>query len=223
MDQNVEKMNRLRLERVAANLTANGMETVILSSAADVLPKLKELLPKGAVVSHGGSMTLAECGVPALLRSGDYTYLDRDVPGLTGEERAEVMRQALLSDVFLSSANALLESGMIYNVDGNGNRVAATLYGPRKVIYIIGQNKIVPNFDAAVARVKRIACPANTMRLSSGTYCQEKGECVSCTRDDFSIDHGCGRTSICNDHILIRKNYTPGRVTVLLVAEDLGY
>lgn len=223
MDQNKERTLRLRLERAAKNLTANGMEAVILDHVADVVPKLKEMVPEGAVVAHGGSVTLAECGVVEMLKTGNYRYLDRDRPGITQEERTECMRQALLSDVYLVSANALLEKGMIYNVDGTGNRIAATLYGPKKVIYIIGINKIVPTFADAVTRVKRLACPANTVRLSCKTYCAEKGECVSCAKEDFSIEHGCGPASICNEHILIRKNNIPGRVKVLLVAENLGY
>ena len=223
MDQNMEKVMRLRMEKTAKNLAANGMETIILEHAADVVPKLKEMIPEGAVVAHGGSMTLSECGVIGMLKEGNYQYLDRDRPGITPQERTECMRQALLSDVYLVSANALLEQGMIYNVDGNGNRTAATLYGPNKVIYVIGMNKIVPTFADAVARVKKLACPANTMRLSCKTYCAEKGECVTCAKEDFAIEHGCGAASICNEHVLIRKNNIPGRVTVLLVAENLGY
>lgn len=223
MDQNMEKTLRLRLQKTAENLAANGMETVILDHASEVVPTLKGMIAEGAVVAHGGSMTLAECGVVAMLKEGRYQYLDRDRPGITPEERTECMRQALLSDVYLCSANALLEQGMIYNVDGNGNRTAATIYGPKKVIYVIGVNKIVPTFADAVARVKKLACPANTMRLSCKTYCAEKGECVSCAKGDFAIEHGCGPASICNEHVLIRKNNIPGRVTVLLVAENLGY
>ncbi|HIT78720.1 MAG TPA: lactate utilization protein [Candidatus Faecivivens stercorigallinarum] len=222
MDGNVSRTLRLRLEKTAENLRKNGFDVQIFDHASDVLPAVKQLIPAGAVVAHGGSMSLSECGVIELLRSGDYRYLDRDRPGITPEERVDCMRQALLADVYLASANALLESGMIYNVDGNGNRTAATLYGPKKVVYVVGVNKIVPDFDAAVTRVKKIACPANTMRLSCKTYCAEKGECVSCLNNG-GIENGCGNTSICNDHVLIRRNNNPGRVTILLVGEPLGY
>lgn len=222
MNEHLSRTLRLRLEKTADNLSKNGFEVQILASAAEVVPALQQLIPDGAVVAHGGSMSLTQSGVMELLRSGRYQYLDRDRAGITPQERVECMRQALLADVYLSSANALLESGMIYNVDGNGNRTAATLYGPKKVVYVVGQNKIVPDFEAAVDRVKKIACPANTMRLSCKTYCAEKGECVSCVHDG-GIENGCGNTSICNDHVLIRRNNAPGRVTVLLVAEPLGY
>lgn len=222
MDQNLNRTLALRLEKTAENLKAAGFEVRILEKASDVVPVLREMIPAGASVAHGGSMTLSECGVIDLLGNGEYRYIDRDRPGITPEERTEAMRQALLSDVYLCSANALLEQGMIYNVDGNGNRTAATLYGPRKVIYVVGENKIVSSFDAAVERVKKIACPANTMRLSCKTYCAEKGECVSC-RENGGITDGCGKTSICNEHVLIRKNNIPGRVCILLVRESLGY
>ena len=220
MDGNLERVVMLRLKRTAENLQKNGFETHILKQKEEVVPWLKENIPVGAAVAHGGSVTLAECGVVDLFRSGEYRYIDRDKPGITPEERQECMRQALLSDVYMLSANALLESGMIYNVDGNGNRTAASLYGPRKVIYVIGENKLVPDFAAAVERVKRTACPANTMRLNCTTYCASKGVCVA---DDRGIMEGCGGSSICNDHILIRRNNIPGRVVVLLVRERLGY
>ena len=223
MNEYLARTVRLRMEKTADNLRKNGFDVRILDTAGEVVPVLREMIPDGAVVAHGGSMSLVECGVMELLRSGRYQYLDRDRAGITPEERVECMRQALLADVYLASANALLESGMIYNVDGNGNRTAATLYGPKKVVYVVGQNKIVPDFDAAVDRVKKIACPANTMRLSCKTYCAEKGECVSCVNHNGGIENGCGNTSICNDHVLIRRNNAPGRVTILLVGESLGY
>ena len=220
MDGNLERTVMLRLKRTAENLKQNGMETHILQRKEEVVPWLKAFIPEGATVAHGGSVTLAECGVMELLKSGTYHYLDRDREGITPEERTECMRQALLSDVYLLSANDLLESGMIYNVDGNGNRTAASIYGPRKVVYVIGENKLVPDFEAAVERVKRTACPANTMRLNCQTYCASKGVCVA---DDQGITKGCGGSSICNDHVLIRRNNIPGRVVVLLVRERLGY
>ncbi len=222
MNEHLAHTYRLRMEKTAGNLRKNGFEVRILDTAGEVVPVLREMIPDGAVVAHGGSMSLAQCGVTDLLKNGPYRYLDRDRPGITQPERVECMRQALLADVYLVSANALIESGMIYNVDGNGNRTAATLYGPKKVIYVVGQNKIVSDFDAAVERVKKIACPANTMRLSCKTYCAEKGECVSCLCGG-GIENGCGNTSICNDHVLIRQNNIPGRVTILLVGESLGY
>ena len=223
MDQNKKRTLDLHLEKVAKNLRTNGFEVEVFAKKEEILPRVKELIPPGAKVAHGGSVTLSECGIVDLFKAGGYEYIDRDIPGITPEARTEAMRQALLSEYYLCSANALLEEGMIYNVDGNGNRTAATLYGPKKVIYVIGVNKIVEDFEAAVIRVKKLACPANTMRLGLTTYCSEKGECASCAKADLAIEHGCGAKSICNEHILIRKNNIPGRVLVLLVGEELGY
>ena len=118
MDGNLERTAMLRLKRTAENLQKNGMETHILQRREEVVPWLKSFIPEGAAVAHGGSMTLSECGVIDLLKTGRYRYIDRDREGITPEERVEAMREALLSDVYLLSANALIENGMIYNVDG---------------------------------------------------------------------------------------------------------
>ena len=130
MDGNLERTAMLRLKRTAENLQKNGMETHILQRREEVVPWLKSFIPEGAAVAHGGSMTLSECGVIDLLKTGHYRYIDRDREGITPEERVEAMREALLSDVYLLSANALIENGMIYNVDGNGNRTAAPSTAP---------------------------------------------------------------------------------------------
>lgn len=222
MDQHKQVVLSKRYDKVLENLQKNGMEAILLASKAEVLEKLKELIPAGAAVAHGGSMTLAECGVIKWLKAGSFCYLDRDKPGLSPEERTELMRRALLADVYLSSVNALTEQGELYCVDGTGNRVAALLYGPRQVILVVGVNKIVPDLKAAEVRVKKIACPANTVRLNCPTYCREKGECRAFLDGNPSLTSGCGKTSICNDFVVM-KNQRPGRITVLLVTEELGY
>ncbi len=223
MDQHKQSVLSSRYKKVLENLQKNGMEAVLLASRAEVLDKLSELIPAGAVVAHGGSMTLAECGAVDWLKAQTgLCYLDRDKPGLSPEERTELMRQALLADVYLSSVNAITEAGELYCVDGTGNRVAALLYGPKQVVLVAGVNKIVPDLKAAEVRVKKIACPANTVRLDRPTYCREKGECRAFLDGNPTLTSGCGKTSICNDFVVM-KNQRPGRITVLLVAEDLGY
>ena len=213
MDANISRTLRLRVEKTAENLRKNGFEVQILEHATDVVPVLREIIPDGAVVAHGGSMSLAECGVMELLRSGPYQYLDRDRAGITPEERLECMRQALLSDVYLASANALIESGMIYNVDGNGNRVAALAFGPKEVILVVGYNKIVEDLHEAHRRLRHLAAPANTKRLNRNTPCAKTGICADC--------HSPER--ICCTYTVQRFSKTPGRIKVILVAEPLGY
>ena len=224
MDANKKAVLDLRIRKTMDHLQQNGMSAVYLESRQQVLSWLQQAIPEGATVAHGGSMTLAECGVVDWLRQEPrLCYLDRDQPGLTREERTERMRQALLSDVYLSSVNALTENGELFNVDGNGNRVAALLYGPRRVILVVGVNKIVSDLKEAEVRVKKIACPANTVRLGCPTYCREKGECAAFLSGNPTLTSGCGRNSICNDFVIMKNQSVPGRITVALVDEELGY
>ena len=120
----------------------------------DVVPRLREMISAGSTVTCGGSVSLYQCGVIDFLRDGPYCFLDRDREGLSKEDREEIFRQAFSSDVYLCSSNAVTENGELYNVDGNSNRTAAILYGPKSVIMVVGINKIVRNLDEAVLRVK---------------------------------------------------------------------
>ena len=134
-----------------------------------------------------------------------------------------MVRRALLSDTYLTSVNAILEEGALYLVDGNGNRAAAMLYGPRRVIVVAGVNKIVSSLSEAVDRVRTIACPANVARLERPTWCRKQGHCIAFDHPDGGKIVGCGRESICNDFVLLRNQTIPGRIQILLVMEDLGY
>ena len=127
-----------RMERTAAALRKNNMEAYCVKTADEVVPLVKTLLAEGATVGAGGSMTLEECGVMDLLRSGAYHFLDRGAPGLTPEQVRRVFLDSLSADAYLCSANAVTMRGELYNVDGNGNRVAALCYGPASVIVVAG-------------------------------------------------------------------------------------
>ena len=158
-----------RMERTAAALRKNNMEAYCVKTAGEVVPLVKTLLAEGATVGAGGSMTLEECGVMDLLRSGAYHFLDRGAPGLTPEDIGKIYRQIFSADCYFASANAVTEAGEILNVDGNANRVAAITFGPASVILVVGCNKIVKDLAAADARVKAVAAPANAKRLSCKT------------------------------------------------------
>ena len=132
-----------RMERTAAALRKNNMEAYCVKTADEVVPLVKTLLAEGATVGAGGSMTLEECGVMDLLRSGAYHFLDRGAPGLTPEDIGKIYRQIFSADCYFASANAVTEAGEILNVDGNANRVAAITFGPASVILVVGSNKIV--------------------------------------------------------------------------------
>ena len=169
-----------RMERTAAALRKNNMEAYCVKTADEVVPLVKTLLAEGATVGAGGSMTLEECGVMDLLRSGAYHFLDRGAPGLTPEDIGKIYRQIFSADCYFASANAVTEAGEILNVDGNANRVAAITFGPASVILVVGSNKIVKDLAAADARVKAVAAPANAKRLSCKTPCAVTGQCENC-------------------------------------------
>ena len=212
MHDAVKDNTEKRAKRVIAALKANNMEGWYLPDAAGVREFVEKLIPEGAVVSSGGSMTLAETGVIDLLGSGRYQYLDRS-KATTGEEIGRLYRQAFSADWYLASANAITEAGEIYNVDGNSNRVAAITFGPANVLLVAGCNKIVKDLAAAKERVEAIAAPANTVRLSCATPCAVTGKCEHC--------HSPAR--ICCTTTIHSFQRIPGRIKVLLVGEPLGF
>ena len=207
-------MNNL-INKVAENLTKNNKEAFVVDKKDDIIPLLKTLMPEGASVGVGGSATLDELGVIPFLREENYAFFDRYAEGLTRPEAVEIMRQALLSDVFITSSNAVTEKGELYNVDGNGNRVAALIYGPKSVIVVAGYNKIVRDIDEAKKRVCEIAAPANTVRLGINTPCSQIGKCVNCQSDSRI----CSHTVVTSHQGIAFKD----RIKVILVGEELGY
>ena len=205
--QNTER----RIQRTMEALRANNMEAYYVKAAAEVRPFVEQMIPEGAVVSNGGSVSLAETGVMDLLASGRYQYLDRSK--VTGEELDALFRQVFSADWYLASTNAVTEAGELYNVDGTANRVAAITFGPRNVLLVVGCNKIVKDIHAAARRVKEIAAPANTDRLNCKTPCAVTGTCADC--------HSPAR--ICCTTTIHRYHRIPGRIKVLLVGEPLGF
>lgn len=212
MDKNVMAARMAVLARVAKALGENRMEAQVVESREALLEALKELLPKGASVASGGSMTLAETGVNDLLQSGDYDFYFRGRTGADGHP-VDVYRAAFSCDWYFSSSNAITEDGCLYNVDGNANRVAALCFGPKKVVIIAGYNKIVRNLHAAAERVRAVAAPANCIRLERKTPCAVTGRCMDCK----SPDH------ICCDTVIHRFQRDPERIKVFLLPEDYGY
>ncbi len=210
-----------RIERTMQALEKNGINATYVESRDKVVSLLKGMIPEGSVVSHGGSETLKECGVRDFLLTGYCKYLDRNQPGLTPEEITAIYRASFSADFYLTSSNAVTEKGELYNVDGNSNRIAAICYGPTKVIMVVGINKIVPDLDAAVRRVKEIAAPLNTKRLNCKTYCEAQGECTGLDGDMCS---GCASNArICCNYLVSAKQRVAGRINVIIVGEELGY
>ncbi len=199
------------MEAVKKNLERNGFEVEIVKNADVVKEALLKEIPEGAVVGFGGSVTVRETGIyEALEARGDKVLWHWKTEP---ENRGEVCRQALFSDVYLSSANALLSEGEILNIDGNGNRVAALFYGPKKVILVVGKNKIVDGYAAGLERIRTVASPMNARRLNRKTPCATLNRCTDCD----SPDRMCMVTS------LIEKKPPTMGYKIYLVDEELGY
>lgn len=224
MDTNRMSSVELTIQKTIKRLEANNFKAFYVKDKSAALEKVKELVKEGAVTSAGGSMTLNECGIIDYLKE-HTSYIDRNIPGLEPAEKKRRERTTFSADCFFLSANAITEHGEIYEVDGNGNRVAALAYGPEEVIIVAGYNKIVPNLRAAVERVKHVASPANCIRLKLDSICAKSGACV---QDSFDENHlmckaNCGESCICAETLILSRQRNKGRITVILVGESLGY
>ena len=210
MDANVRNVYRLRAMKTMESLTRNNFEAHYVENSADAVKLVASLCPKGSSVSTGGSATLNESGVYALLTGGDYRFIDRFAPDGAADEKT---REIFTCDAFFTSSNALTEDGKLYNIDGTGNRVAALTYGPKTVFVIVGVNKIVPDVEAAKTRLETMASPANAMRLNKKTPCAVNGECADCHSPD----------RICCTTVITSYQRRKGRVKVIIVGEELGF
>jgi len=201
-------------KKVIEALNKNHFEAFYVDNKEEARKKVLSLIEKGASIGLGGSITLMEMGIIDDLRSGDYVLYDRYDPNLTPAELVEVFRKSMLADYFLTGTNAITLDGKLVNIDGRGNRVAAMIYGPKKVIVVAGANKIVKNVDEALSRIGMVAAPRNAERLDRNTPCRELGYCIDCN----SKDRMCSFTTIIG-----KQELTPNRITVILVGEDLGF
>lgn len=212
------------IKKTLENLEKNNMPSYYVETKEEIIPLLKTMIEKGAMIGVGGSETLNEIGAIEFVRNGDYKFFDRYEKGLSPEQISEVMVKALSADVFLSSSNAVTVNGELYNVDGRGNRVAAFCFGPKNVIVIVGANKIVANIAAAAERVKRIAAPKNTVRLSCKTPCAKTGECISLKNENGDICDGClSDDRICSSYVISGRQRIKDRIKVIICKESLGY
>lgn len=211
------------LKRTMENLESNNFETFFVANKEGVVPLVKALVPAGSVVSNGGSVSLQQCGVMDLLRSGDYQFIDRET-AKTPKETQEIYRQAYCSDTYFCSSNAVTENGELYNVDGNSNRISCIAYGPEQVIMVVGVNKIVKNTDEAINRVKTVCAPENCKRLGIKNYCAGMGECISLKEKSPTLCDGCKtQTRICCNYLISAKQRHKNRIKIILVGEEIGY
>lgn len=213
MDRNIQWLQEKRIENTIEALKKNNMNGYLVSNKEELIDKIKELVPDDAKVACGGSMSLFEVGVIDFLRKGNYKFLDRYKFDITPEEIKNIYRESFFADAYFASSNAITENGEIYNVDGNGNRVAALLYGPSKVILIVGINKIVSNLEEAIERNRKISAPANAKRLNKSTPCVKTGYCVNCSHPE----------KICREYTVIKSQGDKDRIHVIFMNKSIGY
>ena len=224
MDKNLDTVILKRLEKTARALKNNNMQVYVVDNKEAAYKKVSELINKGDKIGVGGSVTLDECGILHLVRDKQYNFIDRYEKGLSAEDIKKRHIEALGADVYITGTNAITEDGKLYNVDGNGNRLAAIIYGPTSVIVLAGYNKIVKNIDEAINHVRRIAAPANCIRLTCKTYCAESGECIAFSDKNAELGDGCNSDGrICCDFLVSAKQRHKDRIKVILIKEELGF
>ncbi len=214
MDANVKKANKVKIEKVISNLKKRNITGYYCEDIDAAVQQIVQLIPEGSEVSWGGSMTLEQIGIKKVLRDKGYPVND-PMSAMNDQKKAlELRRKALSSDVFLSSVNAITMDGEIVNIDGTGNRVAAIVFGPEKVVLIAGANKIVFDERDAIDRIKNDACPPNCIRLGKQTPCAITGKCGSC------LSKG---NTVCCHTVTTRFSSIDDRMHVILINENLGY
>ncbi len=197
---------------IIKNLEKRNMEGYYCPDGASAVQTALSLMPEHSVISWGGSMTLSETGLMEQLQKRDYTLIDR-MTAATPEERRELYAKATLADYYLMSTNAITLDGQLVNIDGAGNRVACLIHGPENVIILAGMNKVCPDIESAIRRVKNCATPPNTVRLNCKTPCAVTGICGDCLSPE----------TICCQEVITRYSRIKGRIKVILIGEEYGY
>ena len=215
MDPNKKKSLSLKAKRVIENLAKRNITGMYVDSCREACDAVRQMIPKNSLVGLGGSTTLIESGILNTLREMEIRLLDRYSEGISSAEIHEMRHKGLTADVFLASANAITLDGRLVNEDGIGNRVAAMCFGPPKVIIVAGVNKIVNDVEEGVRRIKTIAAPANCLRFGTDTPCSRTGVC-----DD---DNCRPPTRICSQICIIENDFSPDRIHVILIGEELGF
>ena len=210
MDTNISKRNELLSATVIAGLKSRNMEGYYANTKEEALKIALDLIPKGSSISMGGAMSVHEIGLSQALKEGDYDFIDRDAY----EDKRKAMLLAYDADFFLSSCNAITQDGILVNIDGNSNRVSAIAQGPRKVIFIVGMNKVCgADLDSAMKRARNIAAPVNAQRFGLSTPCAKTGTCMDCKSPD----------TICCQFLITRYSRHADRIHVILVNDSLGF
>ena len=217
MDKPIENYWKIRLEGLKKSLEANNFEVFLANNSSEAKAIVqKEILPKTGAksVSWGGSLTFTETGLYHDIKNNPaLKVLDVYDKNLSDEEKNELRRKALLVDLFITGTNAVTETGSLVNLDMYGNRIAGISFGPKYVVILVGRNKIVPDIEDAMFRIKNYAAPVNSMRLDKKTPCAITSCCEDCKSPD----------RICNIWTITEKSFPKGRIKIVLINEDLGF
>ena len=209
MNENITKRNELLAQKVIQGLKSRNMTGYYAKNKEKALAIALDLIPEGASVTMGGCMSAREIGLIDAISEGDYNFIDRD----NYADKRAAMLMAYDADVFLSSANAMTDDGILVNIDGNANRVSAIAQGPKKVIFIVSMNKICDDIDGAMKRARNVAAPINAQRFGLDTPCTKTGACMNCKSPD----------TICCQFLITRYSRHKDRIHVILVNDDLGF
>lgn len=209
MNDNIFKRNELLAQKVIKGLASRNMTGYYAASAEEAKKIALDLIPEGASVTMGGGMSVHEIGLVDALKEGNYNFIDRD----QASDKRAAMLAAYDADFFLSSCNAMTEDGILVNIDGNSNRVSAICQGPRKVLFIVGMNKVCDDVDGAMKRARNVAAPINAQRFGLDTPCAKTGSCMNCKSPD----------TICCQFLITRFSRHEGRIHVILVNDTLGF
>ena len=202
-----------KIARTLASLNNNNMKGYFVGNQHEMIELLTKLIGNGHIVGCGDSVTLQETGVIEFLRKGDFMFLDKYSPGLTAEEKRDIYIANFSADTFVTGTNAITMDGKLFNIDGNGSRVAPMIYGPKQVIVIVGKNKITENVSSAIIRTRQVAAPLDAKRLKKATPCVSIGKCVDCHHPQ----------RICNDFVLITGQFIKNRIKVIVIDMEIGY
>ena len=209
MNPNITKRNELLAQKVIKGLESRGMTGYYAADKEAALKQALALIPEGSTVTMGGGMSVHEIGLVKALVEGNYNFIDRDAV----EDKRAAMLAAYDADFYLMSANAMTEDGILVNIDGNSNRVSAIAQGPKKVLFIVGMNKICNDVDGAMKRARNVAAPTNAQRFGLSTPCAKTGKCMDCKSPD----------TICCQFLITRFSRHTGRIHVILVNDSLGF
>ena len=209
MNRNIIKRNELLAQKVIKGLESRNMTGYYAASREEAKELALSLIPEGSTVSMGGAMSAHEIGLVQALKEGNYSFIDRD----EYEDKRKAMLLAYDADVFLSSTNAMTEDGVLINIDGNSNRVSAIAQGPRKVLFIVGMNKVCSDVDGAMKRARNVAAPTNAQRFGISTPCAKTGSCMNCKSPE----------TICCQFLITRYSRHKDRIHVILVNDMLGF